>query len=111
MRKLLNWIKKTYNDPDILITENGWSDAKSWELDDDERIGYYRDYVNNVMKAILLDEVKVLGYTAWSFMDNFEWGNGYKYDELTLVLMLNDYDQCQRLYTHHSAVFCSFAWI
>lgn len=78
LRKLLNWIKETYNDPEILITESGWSDAKDDGLNDDKRIGYFRDYVNNVMKAVLLDNVTVKGYAVWSLMDNFEWANGYK---------------------------------
>jgi beta-glucosidase/6-phospho-beta-glucosidase/beta-galactosidase len=37
-RKLLNWIAKEYNNPPILITENGFSDHG--ELDDRDRVDY-----------------------------------------------------------------------
>jgi beta-glucosidase/6-phospho-beta-glucosidase/beta-galactosidase len=38
-RKLLNWIAKEYNNPPLLITENGFSDHG--ELDDTDRVDYY----------------------------------------------------------------------
>ncbi|KAJ3659573.1 hypothetical protein Zmor_011256 [Zophobas morio] len=75
MRKLLNWLSKTYNHPEIFITENGVSDTGG--LNDDRRINYYREYLSNVLEAILDDGVNVTRYTAWSLMDNFEWARGY----------------------------------
>lgn len=41
MRKLLAWVKKTYNDPAIIITENGFSDNGTYGTDEN-RIYYYR---------------------------------------------------------------------
>jgi beta-glucosidase/6-phospho-beta-glucosidase/beta-galactosidase len=38
-RKLLNWIAKEYNNPPVLITENGFSDHG--ELDDRVRVDYH----------------------------------------------------------------------
>jgi beta-glucosidase/6-phospho-beta-glucosidase/beta-galactosidase len=39
LRKLLNWIAKEYNNPPVLITENGFSDQG--ELDDRDRVDYH----------------------------------------------------------------------
>ncbi|XP_018573477.2 lactase-phlorizin hydrolase [Anoplophora glabripennis] len=75
MGKLLNWLKQTYNNPAIIITENGVTDDGS-TLEDDQRVRYYRDYLSNVRSA-MEDGVNVIGYTAWSLMDNFEWRLGY----------------------------------
>lgn len=74
-RKLLNWIDQTYNHPEIVITENGFSDHG--ELDDQGRINYYAEYLSNILLAMTEDGVNVTGYTAWSLMDNFEWLGGY----------------------------------
>ena len=48
---MLNFIKEKYNDPEILITENGYSDVNGY-LDDAMRIYYYKYYINNVLKGI-----------------------------------------------------------
>lgn len=72
-RKFLNWVKDTYDNPEIIVTENGFSDTPQTGVNDDARIAYYIAYINNLLKAVLLDGVNVTGYTAWSLMDNFEW--------------------------------------
>ena len=41
MRKISKWVKDTYNNPEIIITENGYSDAGGI-LNDDRRINYIR---------------------------------------------------------------------
>ena len=38
-RKLLNWIAKEYNNPPVLITENGLSDRG--EINDGDRVNFY----------------------------------------------------------------------
>lgn len=72
---LLRWCKKSYNNPSIYITENGFSDRGT--LTDYGRIKYFNDYLTEILKVINEDEVKVLGYTAWTLMDNFEWLAGF----------------------------------
>lgn len=67
-RKMLNWIKNTYDNPEIFVTENGWSDTPQVGVEDEKRIGYYRDYINNLLKAVKVDGVNVKAYTAWRFV-------------------------------------------
>ncbi|KAL4567102.1 hypothetical protein LXL04_022676 [Taraxacum kok-saghyz] len=83
LTELLIYIKQTYNvTKDMIITENGSSDrnesGKTYEQvrDDVYRINYIKEH----LKAISLarqNNVKVMGYFVWSFMDSFEWDGGY----------------------------------
>lgn len=77
LRKVLNWIKDTYDNPEIYVTENGYADFPDTGLTDTGRMNYYRDYINQMLKAVKIDNVRVTKYTAWSLMDNFEWKRGY----------------------------------
>ncbi|EFA10659.1 myrosinase 1 [Tribolium castaneum] len=76
IRRISKWIKDTYKNPELIITENGYSDVGGI-FDDSRRINYYREYLSNVLEAIYDDGVNITAYTAWSFMDNFEWLEGY----------------------------------
>jgi len=80
LQKLLEWIDDRYDQPDIVITENGCA-MKDQMIDgaihDQNRIDFYESYISAVHKAIE-NGVKVKGYFAWSFMDNFEWASGYE---------------------------------
>lgn len=64
----------------ILITESGYCDndvIKDGKVEDIKRIEFMNDYIGNVKKAIE-DGVRILGFHYWSFMDNFEWAEGYE---------------------------------
>ncbi|XP_018320181.1 myrosinase 1-like [Agrilus planipennis] len=76
-RKLLAYIKNTYNNPIIYVTENGCAD--SGELEDYVRVSYYGSYLEALLEAINEDNVNVQGYAAWTLMDNFEWRYGLIY--------------------------------
>ncbi|KAJ6637735.1 Myrosinase 1 [Pseudolycoriella hygida] len=75
LRDLLNWIRKQYNNPEVYITENGWSDEG--ELHDVGRIEYLRGHLQAVLDAVLRDRCNVVAHTTWSIIDNFEWMSGY----------------------------------
>ncbi|XP_022827446.1 myrosinase 1-like [Spodoptera litura] len=74
IRKALNWVKDNYNNPTVLITENGYGTFGG--NNDIDRIDYYKAYLDAILDAIELDGCKVATYTAWSLMDNFEWDSG-----------------------------------
>ncbi|MGI9648051.1 MAG: GH1 family beta-glucosidase [Acidimicrobiia bacterium] len=68
-----------YEFPAIWITENGaaYEDRiVAGRVEDDDRISYIRRHLQQVYRALQAG-VPVLGYFAWSLMDNFEWGRGY----------------------------------
>jgi lactase-phlorizin hydrolase len=76
-RKMLHWIASTYGNPEIYVTENGFADFYASGVNDPGRVDYYRNYINEMLKAIRIDRARVTVYTAWSLMDNYEWARGY----------------------------------
>ncbi|XP_061440079.1 cytosolic beta-glucosidase-like [Rhineura floridana] len=77
LRRLLKYIKDTYNHPIIYITENGFSQSDPAALDDTQRWEYFRLTLLEILKAIYIDGVQLKGYFVWSLLDNFEWTCGY----------------------------------
>jgi len=77
LRRCVNWVKDHYgSDMPIYITENGFSDNLG-NSDDLQRIYVYKHYINQLLKAVIVDKVNMKGYYAWSLLDNFEWARGY----------------------------------
>lgn len=66
--------------PEVIITENGaaYPDVldKNGNVIDPKREDYIREYLRAVHQAIE-DGVNVTGYLLWSFLDNWEWAQGY----------------------------------
>jgi beta-glucosidase len=66
----------------IYITENGMAlrsnfDGEGRLLPDIRRVDYYRYHLQQVYDAKLAG-VPIEGYFAWTFMDNYEWAEGYR---------------------------------
>lgn len=61
IRRMLNWVKYTYGDIPIYITENGVSD-RNGSLQDEHRISYYKQYINNVLKGNVTMDFKFLNH-------------------------------------------------
>ncbi len=78
---LLARLKRDYDDPVLMITENGaafpdTAISSSGEVQDDDRIDYLAGHLGAVRNAIR-SGVRVEAYFLWSLMDNFEWSFGY----------------------------------
>lgn len=61
LRDLLTRIKNKYNSPEVIITENGWSDEG--QLEDDDRIHYIKAHLAVISQAIT-DGCNVTAYTV-----------------------------------------------
>jgi beta-glucosidase len=69
-----------YGFNEIYVTENGTPGNDlliNGAVDDQHRINYLNAYLENVLKA-KNEGIPVKGYFVWTFMDNFEWAEGYK---------------------------------
>lgn len=65
---------------ELMVSENGFAaedQLVAGRVADAERIGYYREYIGQVLRA-KQEGVNVTGYFAWSLLDNFEWAEGYR---------------------------------
>ncbi|HMF63724.1 MAG TPA: GH1 family beta-glucosidase [Edaphobacter sp.] len=71
-----------WNIKEIYITENGASSTDVLTPDghvyDTDRVMYLRNYLTHLHRAVS-EGVPVRGYFCWSFMDNYEWADGYAY--------------------------------
>ncbi|KAK9664443.1 hypothetical protein RND81_14G042400 [Saponaria officinalis] len=78
--KAITYVKEHYGNPTVILSENGMDDAGNVTLSqgrhDLKRIMYYKTYLLALKKAID-DGANVVGYFAWSLLDNFEWRLGY----------------------------------
>ena len=79
LRKLLGWIHERYQAPEIFITENGCAmpdQCVGGTVADPDRITFLNGYIGAVHEALAAG-IDVKGYFVWSFMDNFEWAEGF----------------------------------
>lgn len=81
----------------LLITENGIAlhdyVGPDGRCHDPERIDYYEGHFRAAARA-MEEGVQLDGYIVWSFMDNFEWADGYR---LRFGLVYVDYATQGRL--------------
>jgi beta-glucosidase len=69
-------LHREYGSPAVVIMENGVPDAPGEGVEDPSRTAFLRDHLLAVHDAVSAGAT-VLGFHAWSLMDNFEWSSGY----------------------------------
>lgn len=80
MYKLLNWMGSYPGVKRIIVTENGAAfpdQVVAGKVKDERRIKFLQDYLGQVLRA-KAEGVPVEGYFIWTFLDNFEWAEGYE---------------------------------
>nr|XP_023683485.1 klotho [Paramormyrops kingsleyae] len=77
LRMLLYWVRAEYDNPPIFIVESGWFVSGDTGTEDPKHMYYLKRFIMETLKSIKYDNVQVIGYTAWSLLDGFEWHREY----------------------------------
>lgn len=80
LRSVLARLSQDFTTLPVYVTESGASyddyAGPDGAVNDPERIEYFSGYIAAAGQAIS-EGVNLKGYYAWSFLDNFEWAEGY----------------------------------
>jgi len=78
---ILTRIHREYAPKAMVVTESGaaFDDHRdnNGDIHDQQRIDYLREHIQTVAQVIR-QGVPIKGYVVWSFLDNFEWSEGYR---------------------------------
>lgn len=62
MNLITRWIKTQYGNPEIMLLENGFSDTG--ELNDFDRVEYFREHLQQILEAINYGGCNVRAYSG-----------------------------------------------
>ncbi len=77
---VLHKIKQYPQIPSLIVTENGAAfrdEVENYKVTDFQRTSFIKNHIEKVLQA-KSEGVKVNGYFVWSFLDNFEWAEGFE---------------------------------
>nr|XP_057942046.1 klotho [Doryrhamphus excisus] len=77
LRMLLYWVSAEYDKPAIFVVQSGWYVLGGTKTKDPKHMYYLKRFIAEALKSIMMDGVNVIGYTAWSLIDGFEWHREY----------------------------------
>ena len=80
LREVLLRVQRDYAPRLLMVTENGAAFDDQWDgrnhVHDKRRVQYLREHIQE-LEGVFLYEVPLCGYFVWSFLDNYEWIDGY----------------------------------
>ncbi|KAM4620743.1 klotho [Polymixia lowei] len=77
LRMLLYWVNAEYDNPPIFVVQSGWYVLGNTKTEDPKHMYYLKRFIVEALKSLRIDGVNVIGYTAWSLIDGFEWHREY----------------------------------
>jgi beta-glucosidase len=95
MYKIIKQFSK-YPIKEIIIAENGAAFPDkliNGRIHDQQRISFYKRYLQNILRA-KKEGINITGYFAWTFIDNFEWVEGF---HARFGLVYNDFLTQERI--------------
>jgi beta-glucosidase len=97
LANILTRIHREYAPKAMVVTESGAAFDDQWNgngtIHDQQRIDYLQRHIQTVA-GVIRQGVPIKGYVVWSFMDNFEWSEGYR---KRFGLVYVDYPTQQRI--------------
>ena len=81
LTNILTRIHRDYSPKAMIVTESGAAFDDQWDgnnhVHDQKRIDFLQAHIQSVAQ-VMRQGVPVKGYFVWSFLDNFEWAEGYR---------------------------------
>ncbi len=81
LANILTRIHNEYAPKSLVVTESGAAFDDQWDgnhnVHDQQRVEYLQRHIQTVAE-VLRQGVPIKGYVVWSFLDNFEWSEGYR---------------------------------
>jgi beta-glucosidase len=108
LANILTRIHHEYAPRAMVVTESGAAFDDHWDgnnhIHDQQRIDYLRSHIQTVA-GVIRQGVPIKGYVVWSFLDNFEWSEGYR---KRFGLVYVDYSTQRRIVKDSGRWYASF---
>ena len=108
LANILTRIHREYAPKALVVTESGAAFDDQWDgnnhVHDLRRVDYLRAHIETVAQ-VMRQGVPIKGYVVWSFLDNFEWSQGY---QKRFGLVYVDYPTQRRIIKDSGRWYASF---
>lgn len=110
LAEVIDRVRNEYHVPQIIISENGAASNKesihAGRVHDQQRINYLKKHLG-ILETAVKNGAPIAGYFLWSFLDNWEWPQGYV-PRFGVVYV--DYDTLERTVKDSGYFYRDFIW-